>query len=203
MVRSVGAEISSTTDINEIANVSRTPQRLIDATTSRPRTGVLSWNFSPSRRVMVQSFASASTTTPSAICGCACICSSMPNSVSNSKKACVRVGAAVLAIGSSTGMSTKGTNFNTPVPAARTTDGAASVAAAEAKKVRRRMAQAPGVLARMSSSSSLRNSAVTSGRLPNMFSNTGTPCHISMPSPSTVRCPFARACFSRAVSSGT
>ena len=85
MLRSSGAVNSAICSSTEMPNTSRAPQRLMLATTSRPSTGVLSWNFSPSRRVMVQSVKSAFHTAPSAICGWIWKLLSVPNSVSKTR----------------------------------------------------------------------------------------------------------------------
>ncbi len=57
-------------------------QRLSEATASAARTGVPSWNSSPSRSVIVQVRSSAETSARSAICGCGTRLLSMANSVS-------------------------------------------------------------------------------------------------------------------------
>ena len=59
-------------------NASTWIQRLIEATQSAATTGELSWNFSPSRSVMVQVSLSSETVWPAAICGCGAKFSSLP-----------------------------------------------------------------------------------------------------------------------------
>ena len=57
---SSGALISSVAAISAWPNASRLPQRCRLATQSRPSTGVLSWNISPGRSLIVQVLPSAS-----------------------------------------------------------------------------------------------------------------------------------------------
>jgi hypothetical protein len=67
--RSLSSVMSATRASNSCPKASRRPQRLMEAMQSRPRTGVPSWNFSPSRSVKRHSRPSFSTTWPCAICG--------------------------------------------------------------------------------------------------------------------------------------
>ena len=91
MVLSSGALISSVTAATDRPKLSRRPQRVMEATTSRPRTGSPSWNFSPSRRVSFQVLPSFSTTCPSSICGDTWALLSVPHSVSYAIIAWLRV----------------------------------------------------------------------------------------------------------------
>ena len=76
--RSLSSVISATRASNSWPKASRRPQRRMEATQSRPRTGVPSWNFSPSRRVKRQRRPPFSTTWPCTICGCGSNLSFMP-----------------------------------------------------------------------------------------------------------------------------
>ena len=78
MVRSSGAAISSVTAIMVWPKVSRTAKRRMEATQSRARTGVSSWNSRPSRSVMRQVRPSFSMLWPATIWGCGWSASSRP-----------------------------------------------------------------------------------------------------------------------------
>jgi len=78
IVRSLGAE-SSSTKVSSFWPIGlRFIQRFRLATQSAPRTGSPSWNFSPDRSVMVTVLPSSSVTAPSAICGVALKSDVMP-----------------------------------------------------------------------------------------------------------------------------
>ena len=78
MTLSDGADTSSVADASTAPKASRFHQRWMDATQSFASTGVLSWNFSPSRSVMSHCILSALIVWPSAICGCGRYLSSSP-----------------------------------------------------------------------------------------------------------------------------
>ena len=76
--------LSSTTSTASVTVASFWPkglrriQRVMLGTTSCARTGSPSWNFSPSRSVMVMVRPPSSATWPAAICGCGLKSASMP-----------------------------------------------------------------------------------------------------------------------------
>ena len=90
-VRSSLATSSSVAAISAPPNASRLPQRSRLATQSRARTGSLSWNSRPGRRVRVQVLPSSPVVKPSSICGDGRYRLSCPNSVSYTMKAWLRV----------------------------------------------------------------------------------------------------------------
>jgi hypothetical protein len=104
IVLSLGAVSSSVAAATAWPYASPIHQRLMLATTSRPSTGVPSWNTRPSRSVISHSFPSSDTVWPSSICGCGTPSASSANSVSNTIITWLRVTKAAT-IGSSSARS--------------------------------------------------------------------------------------------------
>ena len=70
MTLSEGALTSSVRAVSAVPIGSRCPKRLIVATQSFARTGLPSWNLSPSRRVNSHCSPSLEVVWPATICGC-------------------------------------------------------------------------------------------------------------------------------------